>query len=106
VAVKRPSLLGKQTDNFNSFPIQEYGMNHLSQPLHRHEILKMRNSPQILRRLLSSYELMLDFYGLRLIDEDTGLIGRSLPPKDSPKRFQHLNCKFLILIYIPSDAGI
>lgn len=54
-----------------------------------HEIGMMRNSEEIIRRLVRSYEMMLDFYGMRLLS-DTGLLGRSLPPRDFNSRYQNL----------------
>lgn len=37
----------------------------------------MRADDQIKERLYSSYKLMLDFYGMRLEDEEIGRLGRS-----------------------------
>lgn len=45
-------------------------------PLTPFEITKMKASPEILIRVRRSYELMLDFYGMRLMDTETGLVGR------------------------------
>ncbi|KZT09395.1 uncharacterized protein LAESUDRAFT_723156 [Laetiporus sulphureus 93-53] len=59
------------------FPIPEYGMNYESQPLQHHEAEAMKADPAIIERVMRSYQLMLDFYGMRLVDEDTGLIERS-----------------------------
>ena len=39
-------------------------------------------------RVLKSYEMMLDFYGMRLVDENTGAIERA---ENWPERFTHLN---------------
>ena len=55
----------------NRFPIQEHGMNYLSQPLQPHEIESIKLDPEAIRRLIRSYELMLDFYGMRLVSEQT-----------------------------------
>lgn len=63
--------------NTRSFPIREYGMNGLSQPLQEHEIRDMKSSPEIMARVLRSYKLMLSFYGMTLVDESTGLCDRS-----------------------------
>ncbi|KAF8515691.1 opioid growth factor receptor conserved region-domain-containing protein [Hysterangium stoloniferum] len=76
------------------FPIQEYGLNYESQPLQRHEITSMKGDPLIIQRIVASYRLMLDFYGLRLVDPDTGLLDRTLPPRDSPSRFKNLVYSF------------
>ena len=77
------------------FPIREFGMNYQSQPLQRHEIEKMKDDPEIIQRIIISYELILDFYGFRLLDQETGLLDTVLPPKNAPSRFKHLNCAFL-----------
>jgi len=39
-------------------------------------------------RVLKSYEMMLDFYGMRLVDESTGAIERA---ENWQERFTHLN---------------
>ncbi|KIJ53499.1 hypothetical protein M422DRAFT_222162 [Sphaerobolus stellatus SS14] len=76
------------------FPIQEFGMNYQSQPLQRHEIEEMKSDPQIIERILTSYRLMLEFYGFRLLDAETGLIDKVLPPRNALARFRHLNASF------------
>jgi hypothetical protein len=65
------------TDDGCRFPIREYGMNGLSQPLQEHEIHDMKASTDVMTRVLRSYKLMLSFYGMSLIDEETGLLDRS-----------------------------
>ena len=69
------------------FPIREYGLNYAAQPLQKHEIKAMTKDETIMRRVLVSYQLMLDFYGMRLEDEATGLISRS---KDYAARYRNL----------------
>ncbi|KAG8934025.1 hypothetical protein FRC03_007006 [Tulasnella sp. 419] len=59
------------------FPIQEHGVNPRSQPLQKHERDQMRADSKILQRVLTSYRLMLDFYGMELVNEETGLLKRS-----------------------------
>lgn len=49
----------------------------------------MRNNEEIIRRLMKSYEMMLDFYGMCLLT-DTGLLRRSLPPRDFKSRYRNL----------------
>eukprot|EP00759_Apiculatamorpha_spiralis_P038729 PhF_6_TR37813/c0_g1_i1/m.56299 len=58
------------------FPIQEHGMNWESVPLQKHEIEKMRADPAIIERIVLSYELILDFFGMKL-DRATGEVARS-----------------------------
>lgn len=47
-------------------------MNHMSHKLQLHEIAAMQADPAVRARLIKSYELMLDFYGLKLKDPQTG----------------------------------
>lgn len=72
------------------FPIREYGMNYESQPLQMHEIEVMKSDPAITNRIISSYKLMLDFYGMRLVSAESGLVDRSLPPRDYRARYRNL----------------
>jgi hypothetical protein len=72
------------------FPIQEYGVNYASQPLQRHEIRFIRDDLTIIQRILQSYRLMLDFYGMRLSLVDTGLVERALPPTNYAARYNNL----------------
>jgi len=76
------------------FPIQEYGMNFESQPLQRHEITSMTKEPLIIERIITSYRMMLDFYGMRLISAKSGLIDRVLPPRDFIRRYSNLVRKY------------
>lgn len=71
------------------FPIQEDGMNFAAHRLLPHEIQAMRSNEEIIRRLVKSYEMMLDFYGMRLLSE-TGTLGRSLPPRNYNLHYQNL----------------
>ncbi|PPQ63617.1 hypothetical protein CVT24_004370 [Panaeolus cyanescens] len=72
------------------FPIREYGMNYESQPLQTHEIASMRADPKIMERILDSYRLMLDFYGMQLVAPDTGLLARVGPPRQFASRYRNL----------------
>jgi len=54
-----------------------------------HEIEMMKNDREIMRRLVKSYEMMLDFYGMRLLS-DAGLVGRAPPPCDFKSRYRNL----------------
>jgi hypothetical protein len=65
-------------------------MNYESQPLYKHEVERMKADPVIIQRVIESYKLMLDFYGMRLASEATGLVERSLRPKDYQTRYHNL----------------
>lgn len=81
------------------FPIQEDGMNNKSQPLQRHEIIAMKGNPAIIERIIISFRMMLDFYGMRLISVDSGLVDRSLPPRNFASRYNNLASE-LIRFYV------
>uniref|UniRef100_A0A3B3X688 Opioid growth factor receptor (OGFr) conserved domain-containing protein n=1 Tax=Poecilia mexicana TaxID=48701 RepID=A0A3B3X688_9TELE len=63
------------------FPLQEPGVNYEATTLTKQEI-------QVKKNLLKSYELMLDFYGIKLENEETGKVARADHWSD---RFQNLN---------------
>ncbi|KAL9651685.1 hypothetical protein ABK040_009300 [Willaertia magna] len=71
------------------FPIRLGGMNASSQPLTKHESELFRKDPNIKQRIIKSYRLMLDFYGLVLEDENSGKISRN--PITFKERFYNLN---------------
>lgn len=64
-------------------------MNSYAQLLYLHEIAGILNDPVAHKRVLTSYELMLDFYGMKLIDRRSGQIGRN--EKNYQERYRHLN---------------
>lgn len=70
------------------FPIKEYGMNPRAQPLQPHEAREMSSKPHLQERVLMSYQMMLDFYGMQVQDEKTGTI---IHNPNWRTRFQHLN---------------
>jgi len=51
-------------------------MNDQSQPLQKHEIEKITTNPVCSKRFVTSYEMMLHFYGCRLKDPKTGELER------------------------------
>ena len=58
------------------FPIREPGMNPMQPPLTLAEAKAIAADPDAVARLVRSYELMLDFYGFKLVDKATGAVGR------------------------------
>ena len=74
------------------FPIQEQGLNHQAQPLQKHEIKELISDDDAMNRLVKSYELMLDFFGMELVDKKTGKIGRS--DKSQKQQYRLLNHSF------------
>lgn len=73
-----------------SFPIREYGMNWGAKPLQLHERDAMRADPVVITRVIKSYKMMLDFYGMQLLDQETGLLSRSPPPRNYAARYTNL----------------
>lgn len=60
------------------FPVYEsQGMNSFSSPLTKAGAAAIRGDLAASRRVVDSYRLMLDFYGLRLVDERTGELARA-----------------------------
>ncbi|KAK3103734.1 hypothetical protein FSP39_021458 [Pinctada imbricata] len=70
------------------FPIRESGMNYYSQELQMHEIEKIKNDKAASDRVLKSYRMMLDFYGMEMRDQKKGYISRA---ENWKQRFAHLN---------------
>ncbi|XP_053509562.1 opioid growth factor receptor-like isoform X1 [Ictalurus furcatus] len=70
------------------FPIQEKGMNYASRELSLKEIKLFRTDEEVQRRLLTSYKLMLDLYGIELVSEDSGEVKRA---ENWKERFANLN---------------
>ncbi|KAH9933202.1 opioid growth factor receptor conserved region-domain-containing protein [Epithele typhae] len=70
------------------FPIKEYGMNFASQPLQEHELQTMKADPAVVERVKRSYKIMLGFYGMELVSEETGEVRRAA--KNWQERFQNL----------------
>ena len=61
------------------FPIRERGVNARAQTLMLHEAKAITGDPAMHARFLRSYEMMLDFYGMQLLDQATGAVGRKEP---------------------------
>ncbi|KZO97618.1 hypothetical protein CALVIDRAFT_562958 [Calocera viscosa TUFC12733] len=76
------------------FPIREQGMNPRARPLQVHEIGRMKDDEEVMKRFRESYEIMLAFYGLRLVDPETGELDVTVAPEKSdggwPARFYNL----------------
>ena len=72
------------------FPIREYGMNFQSQPLQMHEREAMRANKEIIQRVIQSYRVMLDFYGMQLKSTETGLLARAEPERKYIDRYRNL----------------
>ncbi|KAM9973791.1 hypothetical protein ACTFIW_010919 [Dictyostelium discoideum] len=67
------------------------GMNYQAYALTRIESKLFRNDIDIAKRIIKSYELMLNFYGIRLVDKHTGQLERSKDLQHSKKQFNNLS---------------
>jgi len=72
------------------FPIRERGVNPSAVPLTLVEAQEMSRDTEIRANIIASYKLMLDFYGIELIDEDSGAVQRS---KRYKTRYENLMIK-------------
>lgn len=69
------------------FPIREEGVNYRAQVLQLHEIEAIKKDPDAFKRVRRSYEMMLDFYGMKLVNEE-GKIERA---ENWEERYRNLN---------------
>ncbi|XP_071750705.1 opioid growth factor receptor [Centroberyx gerrardi] len=59
------------------FPLREPGVNYMASELTKKEIAAFKKSDEAKRRLVESYELMLGFYGIQLVNRETGEVKRA-----------------------------
>ncbi|XP_067096007.1 opioid growth factor receptor [Osmerus mordax] len=69
------------------FPLREPGVNNMASELTLNEIQAFKKNTDATRRLVESYELMLGFYGIRLVNQDTGEVERA---ENWKERFHNL----------------
>ncbi|XP_019737813.1 opioid growth factor receptor-like protein 1 isoform X1 [Hippocampus comes] len=69
------------------FPLREQGLNFYAHELTQDEIKEFQSTREAKRRFLAAYSLMLDFYGIKLLDK-SGNVARSSKWQE---RFHHLN---------------
>ncbi|GCB77413.1 hypothetical protein scyTo_0018468 [Scyliorhinus torazame] len=70
------------------FPLREPGMNWFAKELTKCEIKLFKESDDAKRRLIEAYKMMLDFYGIKLVNRETGAVKRAHHWR---KRFNNLN---------------
>ncbi|XP_030358543.1 opioid growth factor receptor isoform X2 [Strigops habroptila] len=70
------------------FPLREPGMNWYAKPLTCREIQAFKKSKEVMQRFIRAYQLMLGFYGIILLNEETGELKRA---ENWAERFQNLN---------------
>lgn len=69
------------------FPLREQGLNFYAKELTTYEIEEFKKTKEAIRRFLLAYKMMLEFFGIKLIDK-TGNVARAV---NWQERFQHLN---------------
>ncbi|XP_061914825.1 opioid growth factor receptor-like protein 1 isoform X1 [Entelurus aequoreus] len=69
------------------FPLREQGLNFYAHELTQDEIKEFQSTREAKRRFLAAYSLMLDFYGIKLLNK-SGNVARS---SNWQERFYHLN---------------
>ncbi|XP_064364718.1 opioid growth factor receptor-like protein 1 isoform X2 [Dromaius novaehollandiae] len=69
------------------FPLREQGLNFYAKELTTYEIEEFKKTKEAIRRFVLAYKLMLEFFGIKLIDK-TGNVARAA---NWQERFQHLN---------------
>ncbi|XP_076830467.1 opioid growth factor receptor-like protein 1 isoform X2 [Brachyhypopomus gauderio] len=69
------------------FPLREQGLNFYAHELTQDEIKEFLNMREAKRRFLLAYTIMLDFFGIKLLDKN-GNVARA---ENWQERFQHLN---------------
>ncbi|XP_005057390.1 PREDICTED: opioid growth factor receptor [Ficedula albicollis] len=70
------------------FPLRERGMNLCAKPLTCQELQAFRKSKEVMDRFIRAYKLMLGFYGISLVNEETGELERA---ENWRERFENLN---------------
>ena len=70
------------------FPLRKQGLNSRAHPLQLHELEYLRKSKSAKEKLLKSYQMMLDFYGMRMKDMKTGELERN--KSTYKERYQNL----------------
>ncbi|XP_015737080.1 opioid growth factor receptor isoform X1 [Coturnix japonica] len=70
------------------FPLREHGMNFRAKPLTCLEIEALKKSEEVMERFIRAYRLMLRFYGIILVNQETGELERA---ENWNERFVNLN---------------
>nr|KAG5687499.1 hypothetical protein BaRGS_009432 [Batillaria attramentaria] len=70
-------MLTEKVSTKRLFPIREPGMNRNAQELQLHEVEAIKKDKEAHARFVKSYEMMLNFYGLRLVNNTTGEVERA-----------------------------
>jgi len=94
-------LEAHQSDIHWLFPVRDTG----GKSLQKHEIEKITNDLESFNRFKKSYEMMLDFYGCRLKDHESGEIDRNSHWKESYNYLNHHKQNYSIITRILKCLG-
>ncbi|XP_077109009.1 uncharacterized protein LOC143765824 isoform X1 [Ranitomeya variabilis] len=70
------------------FPLRKPGQNQSAKPLTTNEIQMMKKDSEVNKRFLEAYNLMLGFYGIKLLNSKTGQVTKA---DNWRERFENLN---------------
>ncbi|KAH1182021.1 hypothetical protein KIL84_009775 [Mauremys mutica] len=90
------------------FPLREHGMNWRAKPLTCKEIQAFKNSKEVMQRFIRAYKLMLGFYGINLIDQETGEVQRAENWRQRFRnldRFSHNNLRITRILKCLGEMG-
>ncbi|XP_037540659.1 opioid growth factor receptor [Nematolebias whitei] len=90
------------------FPLREPGVNYMASELTKKEIEAFKKNEDAKRRLVESYELMLGFYGIRLVNKETGEVKRAENWKDrfgNLERNMHNNLRITRILKSLGELG-
>ncbi|NWV10330.1 OGFR factor, partial [Ptilonorhynchus violaceus] len=93
---------------FRLFPLRERGMNVCAKPLTLQEIQAFRNSKEVMKRFERAYQLMLGFYGINLVNKETGELKRAenwLERFENLNRFSHNNLRITRILKCLGEMG-
>ncbi|XP_044311076.1 opioid growth factor receptor isoform X2 [Varanus komodoensis] len=90
------------------FPLREQGMNFRARVLTCQEIEAFRKSKPVMERFVRAYKLMLRFYGISLINEETGELNRAENWRerfDNLNRYSHNNLRITRILKCLGEMG-
>ncbi|XP_062871162.1 opioid growth factor receptor isoform X2 [Trichomycterus rosablanca] len=90
------------------FPLREPGVNYMATELTKKEIQAFRENEEAKSRLVESYVLMLGFYGIQLVDRDTGKVKRAENWRDrfaNLERNMHNNLRITRILKSLGELG-
>ncbi|KFP74893.1 Opioid growth factor receptor, partial [Acanthisitta chloris] len=90
------------------FPLREHGMNWHAKPLTYQEIQAFKNSQEVMERFIRAYKLMLGFYGITLVNEETGELKRAqnwIERFENLNRFSHNNLRITRILKCLGEMG-